>query len=228
MSDGKYHYCFSNEGWTSNSKEVSFNVHGVVYVPEAEMEQDPLETEGTTVIRPYKLLHPLRCRFTNMSCLTNQSAAFRNHWLRSRMSNPTSWWESGYTGTRQRAPTREWNGGASSSLPCLSEREFSRFGGWRDSSRFVGPIPQFFMDMYWSLVGVYRSSALSDCMLRDEKSVYNRGAMVSGLLLFEIGTFQHNLHCKDWGLGTGMMLYEFLCCWSRKAFNYMTLCTKPQ
>lgn len=51
MSDGKYHYCFSNEGWTSNSKEVSFNVHGVVYVPEAEMEQDPLETEGTTVVR---------------------------------------------------------------------------------------------------------------------------------------------------------------------------------
>lgn len=42
-------------------------------------------------IRPCKLLHPLRCRFTNMSCLTNQSAAFRNHWLRSRMSNPTSW-----------------------------------------------------------------------------------------------------------------------------------------
>lgn len=45
-SDGKYHYCFSNEGWTSNSKEVSFNVHGIVYVPESEMAQDPLETEG--------------------------------------------------------------------------------------------------------------------------------------------------------------------------------------
>ncbi|KAH8426003.1 emp24/gp25L/p24 family protein [Aspergillus melleus] len=45
-SDGKYVYCFSNEGWTSNSKEVSFNVHGIVYVPESEMEQDPLETEG--------------------------------------------------------------------------------------------------------------------------------------------------------------------------------------
>ncbi|THC97545.1 hypothetical protein EYZ11_002968 [Aspergillus tanneri] len=44
-TDGKYVYCFSNEGWTSNSKEVSFNVHGIVYVPESEMEQDPLEVE---------------------------------------------------------------------------------------------------------------------------------------------------------------------------------------
>ncbi|KAJ6145404.1 Endosomal protein P24B [Penicillium chermesinum] len=43
--DGKYTYCFSNEGWTSNSKEVSFNVHGIVYVPESEMSQDPLEAE---------------------------------------------------------------------------------------------------------------------------------------------------------------------------------------
>jgi hypothetical protein len=45
-ADGKYVYCFSNEGWTSNSKEVSFNVHGIVYVPESELAQDPLETEG--------------------------------------------------------------------------------------------------------------------------------------------------------------------------------------
>lgn len=46
QADGKYNYCFSNEGWTSNSKEVSFNVHGIVYVPEHEMAQDPLEVEG--------------------------------------------------------------------------------------------------------------------------------------------------------------------------------------
>lgn len=39
-------YCFSNEGWTSNSKEVSFNVHGILYVPESELSQDPLEVEG--------------------------------------------------------------------------------------------------------------------------------------------------------------------------------------
>src|ERR1700761_2306955 len=45
-ADGRYSYCFSNEGWTSNSKEVSFNVHGIVYVPESEMNQDPLEIEG--------------------------------------------------------------------------------------------------------------------------------------------------------------------------------------
>lgn len=44
--DGKYEYCFSNEHWSANSKEVSFNVHGIVYVPEAEAPQDPLEKEG--------------------------------------------------------------------------------------------------------------------------------------------------------------------------------------
>src|ERR1700753_3754649 len=44
--DGKYVYCFSNEHWSANSKEVSFNVHGVVYVPESEAPQDPLEVEG--------------------------------------------------------------------------------------------------------------------------------------------------------------------------------------
>jgi len=43
--DGKYIYCFSNEHWSANSKEVSFNVHGIVYVPESEATQDPLEKE---------------------------------------------------------------------------------------------------------------------------------------------------------------------------------------
>ncbi|KAJ4514203.1 p24 complex component [Exophiala dermatitidis] len=43
--DGKYMYCFSNEHWSANSKEVSFNVHGIVYVPESEAPQDPLEQE---------------------------------------------------------------------------------------------------------------------------------------------------------------------------------------
>lgn len=55
LSDGKYVYCFSNEGWTSNSKEVSFNVHGIVYVPDSELEQDPLDTEGMS---PSPLLYP--------------------------------------------------------------------------------------------------------------------------------------------------------------------------
>ncbi|RMJ24791.1 Endosomal [Aspergillus sp. HF37] len=44
-ADGKYVYCFSNEGWTSSSKEVSFNVHGIVYVSESEYAQDPLDSE---------------------------------------------------------------------------------------------------------------------------------------------------------------------------------------
>jgi len=43
--DGKYVYCFSNEHWSANSKEVSFNVHGIVYVPESDAPQDPLEAE---------------------------------------------------------------------------------------------------------------------------------------------------------------------------------------
>ncbi|KAF2458959.1 emp24/gp25L/p24 family/GOLD-domain-containing protein [Lineolata rhizophorae] len=43
--DGRYMYCFSNEHWSSTSKEVSFNVHGIVYVPESEAPQDPLEKE---------------------------------------------------------------------------------------------------------------------------------------------------------------------------------------
>jgi hypothetical protein len=43
--DGKYVYCFGNEHWGAASKEVSFNVHGVVYVNEADAPQDPLEVE---------------------------------------------------------------------------------------------------------------------------------------------------------------------------------------
>ncbi|EFR01543.1 lin-12 protein 9 suppressor/enhancer [Nannizzia gypsea CBS 118893] len=43
--DGKYVYCFGNEAWSSNSKEVSFNVHGTVYVPANEHPSDPLELE---------------------------------------------------------------------------------------------------------------------------------------------------------------------------------------
>lgn len=49
--DGRFTYCFSNENWSANSKEVSFNVHGIVYVPESEAPQDPLEKEGTVTSR---------------------------------------------------------------------------------------------------------------------------------------------------------------------------------
>lgn len=45
--DGKYIYCFGNEGWGASSKEVTFNVHGIVYVSESDAPQDPLESEGT-------------------------------------------------------------------------------------------------------------------------------------------------------------------------------------
>ncbi|RFU35990.1 hypothetical protein B7463_g366, partial [Scytalidium lignicola] len=43
--DGKFLYCFSNEHWSATTKEVSFNVHGIVYVPESEIPSDPLEVE---------------------------------------------------------------------------------------------------------------------------------------------------------------------------------------
>lgn len=43
--DGKYAYCFGNQHWVANTKEVSFNVHGIVYVTESESSADPLETE---------------------------------------------------------------------------------------------------------------------------------------------------------------------------------------
>jgi hypothetical protein len=35
----------STTSWSANSKEVSFNVHGIVYVPESQAPQDPLEVE---------------------------------------------------------------------------------------------------------------------------------------------------------------------------------------
>jgi p24 family protein beta-1 len=43
--DGRYIYCFGNEHWGASSKEVSFNVHGIVYVSESDAPQDPLEQE---------------------------------------------------------------------------------------------------------------------------------------------------------------------------------------
>ncbi|CCG82900.1 Endosomal protein P24B [Taphrina deformans PYCC 5710] len=46
MMDGKYTYCFLNQGDDGENREVSFNVHGVVYVSEDDPEhQDPLDKE---------------------------------------------------------------------------------------------------------------------------------------------------------------------------------------
>ena len=49
-NDGKHLYCFSNEAWSASTKEVSFNVHGIVYVPESEAPSDPLEAEGVSFV----------------------------------------------------------------------------------------------------------------------------------------------------------------------------------
>ncbi|KAH8179837.1 emp24/gp25L/p24 family/GOLD domain-containing protein [Sarocladium implicatum] len=43
--NGKFTYCFGNQHWGANTKEVSFNVHGIVYVSEGDMPSDPLEKE---------------------------------------------------------------------------------------------------------------------------------------------------------------------------------------
>jgi hypothetical protein len=44
--DGKYTYCFLNQGEDGTDREVSFNVHGVVYVTEDDPEhKDPLDKE---------------------------------------------------------------------------------------------------------------------------------------------------------------------------------------
>lgn len=43
--NGRYTYCFSNEASGMTTKEVAFNVHGVVYVDASETPPDPLENE---------------------------------------------------------------------------------------------------------------------------------------------------------------------------------------
>ncbi|CAG8441485.1 13516_t:CDS:2 [Ambispora gerdemannii] len=57
--DGRYTYCFSNQFSTITGKIVSFNVHGIVYVPDdgSDSHTDPLEkeirelTDGLSAIR---------------------------------------------------------------------------------------------------------------------------------------------------------------------------------
>ncbi|PWZ02338.1 supernatant protein factor, C-terminal domain-containing protein [Testicularia cyperi] len=44
QDDGRYTYCFSNEFSTVSDKTVSFNVHGIIYVPD-EGEMLPIERE---------------------------------------------------------------------------------------------------------------------------------------------------------------------------------------
>lgn len=44
--EGKHVYCFSNDHSSANSKMVSFNVHGIQFVPKPEEPIDPLQDEG--------------------------------------------------------------------------------------------------------------------------------------------------------------------------------------
>ncbi|CAG8498817.1 2168_t:CDS:2 [Paraglomus brasilianum] len=45
QDDGRYTYCFSNEMSSVTDKSVSFNVHGIVYIPEDSSHTDPVEKE---------------------------------------------------------------------------------------------------------------------------------------------------------------------------------------
>jgi hypothetical protein len=65
--DGQFRYCFGNQHWGANTKEVSFNVHGVVYVNEADAPVDPLEKEGM-----YSPLPQSHLLYKNLQWLTQQ------------------------------------------------------------------------------------------------------------------------------------------------------------
>ena len=109
--DGKYEYCFSNEHWSANSKEVSFNVHGIVYVPESEAPQDPLEKEGKCCT-PNIINRPVT-RVANIA-LHQQSSSSPNSSPKLRTSKATLSSANAPTATPPRAPTPASSGGASS------------------------------------------------------------------------------------------------------------------
>ena len=109
--DGKYEYCFSNEHWSANSKEVSFNVHGIVYVPESEAPQDPLEKEGKCCT-PNIINRPVT-RVANIA-LHQQSSSSPNSSPKLRTSKATLSSANAPTATPPRALTPASSGGASS------------------------------------------------------------------------------------------------------------------
>jgi len=47
--DGTFRYCFSNDFEHHSAKDISFNVHGIVYVPIEHGDSDPLEKEVRTL-----------------------------------------------------------------------------------------------------------------------------------------------------------------------------------
>ena len=71
-NDGKHLYCFSNEAWSASTKEVSFNVHGIVYVPESEAPSDPLEVEGIYYVPSY-----IRTVFLEALCYHSECDDYR-------------------------------------------------------------------------------------------------------------------------------------------------------
>lgn len=54
--DGRHTYCFSNEMSTVTEKEISFNVHGIVYVPDDGSHTDSLEHEIRTLAEQLQLV----------------------------------------------------------------------------------------------------------------------------------------------------------------------------
>lgn len=99
--DGKYVYCFSNEHWSANSKEVSFNVHGIVYVPESDAPSDPLEAEGWSSSFNDSVQCLTRCKCDH----------FLSFFPKSRMNNHTLWCVSAHIEIQLKAQMRESNGG---------------------------------------------------------------------------------------------------------------------
>lgn len=125
-ADGRYTYCFSNDHWGTHEKEVSFNVHGIVYVPENEAPQDPLEKEGMNYISRSNIVHWL---------MITQSSICQNFSTRSRTSSRTWSCASEHTATPPRARIQESSGGAYSSWALSSARAYSKCGGCAASSR---------------------------------------------------------------------------------------------
>jgi hypothetical protein len=121
--DGKYTYCFGNEHWGSSSKEVSFNVHGVVYVSESDSPQDPLEAEGTANLTVWPFVY-----WYNLT-VVSQFVNSRKPSPRSRTSSRTLSFANVPTETPPRAQTAESNGGTSLSLALSSANLSSRSGG---------------------------------------------------------------------------------------------------
>jgi hypothetical protein len=132
--DGKYEYCFSNEHWSANSKEVSFNVHGIVYVPESEAPQDPLEKEGKFGASTVHGLS-LRIQFTQLTPFPSQSSSSPNSSPKLRTSKATLSSANAPTATPPRAPTPASSGGAFSRWASSLAKASSRFGGSSASSR---------------------------------------------------------------------------------------------